>query len=209
MQQFKVDDRVVYTGAYTSYLVGKKGTVVGLLRPDSVEVLFEGDVWPHGVKPENISLESQQEPPKTVNTKKLYLIASLRNEEVIKVHKQLEQSLPGVEVFSSWFAAGPEADDFWRDYEQGLGRSYEEALQGYAAKHVFEFDKHHLDTSDGAVLLLPAGKSGHLELGYMAGKGKVTGILLDNPDRWDVMNLFADVVTEDLGKLVQTLKEKL
>jgi nucleoside 2-deoxyribosyltransferase len=39
---------------------------------------------------------------------------------------------------------------------------------------------------------MPAGKSGHLELGYVSGKGKPTYVLFDHePERWDVMYQFA------------------
>ena len=97
-----------------------------------------------------------------------------------------------MEVFDDWFAAGPEADDCWRSYEKAKGHTYPEALKGYAANHVFDFDLHHLKRVDGAVLVYPAGKSAHLELGYVAGQGKPTFILLDQePDRFDVMLQFA------------------
>jgi nucleoside 2-deoxyribosyltransferase len=140
---------------------------------------------------------------------KVYVIGSLRNPQVLDVTLAIEKALP-VEVFSDWLAAGPEADDKWKEYEQARGRTYEEALRGYAARNVFAFDKHHLDTSDAAVLVYPAGKSGHLELGYMAGRGKPTAILLDaDYDRWDVMLNFADIVTRDIDTLVSGLKEHL
>jgi nucleoside 2-deoxyribosyltransferase len=101
----------------------------------------------------------------------------------------------GFDVFDDWMAAGPEADDFWKKYEIGRGSSYADALLGHAARHVFEFDKYHLDRCDAAVLVLPAGKSGHLELGYVAGTGKPTFILLDGQDtRFDVMYQFATKV---------------
>lgn len=119
----------------------------------------------------------------------IYLIGSLRNEQVPVVGSKLRSI--GWEVFDDWFGAGPHADDAWRDYEKGRGRSYQEALRGYAAKHVFAFDKYHLDRCDAALLVLPAGRSGHLELGYQSGRGKRTYILLDDPERWDVMVQFA------------------
>lgn len=134
----------------------------------------------------------------------LYLIGSLRNPEVTKIGQVIRER--GHEVFDDWFAAGPEADDKWKEYEQSRGRSYTEALQGHAARHVFDFDLHHLERCDGAVLVLPAGKSGHLELGYMVGRGKKCFILLDNPDRWDVMNLFA---TLNGGAVVSSVDELL
>src|ERR1041385_5062405 len=100
----------------------------------------------------------------------LYLIGSLRNPAVPALGEALRAH--GHEVFDDWYAAGPEADDKWKEYEVSRGRSYREALKGHAAKHVFEFDLHHLNRCDGCVLVLPAGRSGHLEFGFMCGKGK-------------------------------------
>lgn len=139
--------------------------------------------------------------------KKLYLIGSLRNEGIPGIAKQIRAEVEGLEVFDDWYAAGPEADDYWKIYERDRGRDYETAITGYAARHVFNFDKHHLDTSDAAILVLPAGKSGHLELGYMAGRGYRTYILLDEEDiRWDVMYQFAGVVTSNLQEIINDIK---
>lgn len=136
----------------------------------------------------------------------IYLIGSLRNTEVPRIAEKLRKE--GHEVFDDWFAAGPEADDKWRDYEKGRGRSYLEALTGHAARNVFAFDYRHLTTADCVVLVLPAGKSGHLELGWALGQGKCGYILLDNPDRWDVMYQFADGVFDTFdGLRLQLLKD--
>jgi hypothetical protein len=133
----------------------------------------------------------------------LYLIGSLRNPQVPIVAEQLRTA--GHEVFDDWFAAGPEADDKWRDYERQRGHSYIEALAGFAAEHVFYFDLRHLTRCEAAVLLLPAGRSGHLELGYFLGTGKPGYILLDDPERWDVMYKFADGVFYDIQELIHVL----
>lgn len=120
----------------------------------------------------------------------IYLIGSLRNARVPLMASLLRDQ--GHDVFDDWYAAGPEADDKWRDYEQGKGNDLVAALDGYAAKHVYEFDLSHLKRCDAGILLLPSGRSGHLELGFMAGLGKKTYILLDGePDRYDVMYRFA------------------
>lgn len=137
---------------------------------------------------------------------KLYLIGSLRNPKIPEVHKLIETMNPNIEVFSGWFSAGPDADDKWRDYEKSLGYSFTEALKRPSAVNVFEFDKRHLLASDGALLVAPAGKSGHLELGWVARSGQWTGILLDNPDRWDVMMSFIDVVSDDLKTIVESIE---
>ncbi len=135
---------------------------------------------------------------------KIYVIGSLRNPEVPKIANIL-RSETGLEVFDDWYAAGPEADDKWKEYEQQKGLTYLQALRGFAARNVFQFDKRHLDEANAVILVLPAGKSGHLELGYCAGRGKRTYILLDTPDRWDVMYQFADVVTDKLDEIIKDL----
>lgn len=137
--------------------------------------------------------------------RKVYIIGSLRNPAIPAVAKHLRDALPGVEVFDDWYAAGPEADDHWKAYELARGRTYIEALAGHAARNVFAFDKRNLEDATDVVLVLPAGKSGHLELGYCAGKGKHTFVLLDDPDRWDVMYQFATAVVSDVDDLVDKI----
>ena len=135
----------------------------------------------------------------------IYLIGSLRNPEVPRVAQTLRSE--DFEVFDDWYAAGPEADDKWRDYEKARGHSYLEGLSGLAARNVYTFDRRNLDRSQAAVLLCPAGKSGHLELGYVIGTGKPGYILLESGvERWDVMYQFATGVFENVEQLVEQLK---
>lgn len=136
---------------------------------------------------------------------KLYLVGSLRNPRVPELANKIRAL--GYEVFDDWFAAGPEADDKWREYEERRGHTYAEALAGHAATHVFEFDRRHLEQSAVVVLVLPAGRSGHLELGYALGQGSKGYILMDDePDRWDVMYKFADGVFPTEGALLDQLQ---
>ena len=94
--------------------------------------------------------------------KTIYLIGALNNWKVITLAKELRTL--GFEVFDDWISPGPEADNYWRKFEKLRGSTYKQALNNYAAKHIFEFDKFHLDRCDIGILLMPAGKSGHLEL---------------------------------------------
>jgi len=122
--------------------------------------------------------------------KQIYIIGSLRNEKIPHIAKQLRGL--GFNVFDDWFSPGPEADEFWRKYEKVRGSTYKEALRNAAGTHVFEFDKFHIDESQIGVLIMPAGKSGHLELGYMIGQGKPCFVFFEeDPERWDVMHQFA------------------
>jgi hypothetical protein len=135
----------------------------------------------------------------------VYLIGSLRNDRIPDIGNTLRAE--GFDAFDDWYGAGHEADDKWRDYENLRGRDHKSALYGFAARHVFAFDKHHLDRCDLAVLVMPAGKSGHLELGYFVGTGKPGFILFDAvPERYDVMHNFATDVFHSEEALVEGLK---
>jgi len=78
------------------------------------------------------------------------------------------------------------------------------------AQHIFDFDHKHLLEADIGVLLMPAGKSGHMELGFLARGGIPTYILLpEDSDRWDVMYRFVTQVFMDKELLLERLKTHL
>ena len=138
--------------------------------------------------------------------KHVYIIGALKNEQIPIIAKELTNE--GYKVFSDWHNPGPEADMHWQKHEEFKGTSYKEALNGPHVETVFYYDMAYLDLCDIAILVLPAGKSGHLELGYVAGKGKKTFILLDKePDRYDIMTKFATGVCNNLEELKEELKK--
>ena len=137
--------------------------------------------------------------------KSIYVIGSLKNDEITKVSKLLREQ--GFEVFDDWKAPGPDADDYLRDYYRERGLTYSEILGSHGVQHVFNFDKFHLDRCDCALLVMPAGKSGHLELGYTVGKGKPGFILMDQePERVDVMHSFATKVFMNKEEMIEYFK---
>lgn len=106
--------------------------------------------------------------------------------------------------------SAPEADDFWRKYEKVRGSTYKEALNNWAGKHVFEFDNFHVKRSHIGILCMPAGKSGHMELGVMMGQGKPCFVYFDKePEKWDVMYQFAMESGGDVCFNFDDLKEAL
>ena len=156
-----------------------------------------------GHSPQEIANRAMPVP--AAKTSSIYIIGSMRNPRVPLVAKALREL--GYDVFDDWYSVGPEADDKWQEYEKERGRSFAEALNGYHAEHVFNLDLHHLDRCDAAVLVAPAGKSAHTELGYMRGSKKPTFYLLDGePERFDIMIRFASggVFTE-----LEALKARL
>lgn len=149
--------------------------------------------------------EAEEYHAKACAAKQVYVIGSLRNKQVPLVAQAIRAA--GYNAFDDWYAAGPEADDHWKTYEEAKGSTYREALSGAAAKNVFAFDKRNIDASAAAVLVLPAGKSGHLELGYVAGTGKPTFVLFENEvDRWDVMYQFATEICIGVPELLGAIK---
>ena len=134
----------------------------------------------------------------------IYVIGSLRHPRTREVAAALRAYC--LDVVDDWHAAGPEADDIWQQYEQERGRSFREALRGRHAKMVLDFDRGWLDRCTAAVLVMPAGKSGHTELGYVLGQRKPGYILLEHePDRWDVMYGLATNLYYHIDDLVKEL----
>lgn len=133
----------------------------------------------------------------------VYLIGSLRNPEIPEIGNALRKA--GHDVYDDWFAGGREADDEWQKYEYVRGRDYISALDGWHAQQVFENDLKHLNRAEVGILVLPAGKSAHLELGYLIGQGKPGYILLNaEPERFDLMYRF---VLMSKGRVCVELKE--
>lgn len=136
--------------------------------------------------------------------RKIYLIGSLRNPDIQATAEVLR--FAGHEVFDDWYAAGPKADDEWQAYERTRGRSYTRALNGRHARSAFAHDKKWLDWADTGVLVLPAGKSGHLEIGYLVGRGADCHILMDGePERFDLMYRFVSGVWTNMNDLIVAL----
>lgn len=87
--------------------------------------------------------------------KVIYIIGSLKNKKIPFIAKEIRKL--GFEVFDDWFSPGPDADDYWRKFEKIRESTYKEALNNWAGKHIFEFDKHHIDRSDIGILVMPCG----------------------------------------------------
>ena len=136
----------------------------------------------------------------------IYVVGSLRNPTIPEIGNALEAI--GWEAFTDWHAAGPEADDYWQKHERARGRNYREALRGYHANHVFDFDYRHLNRSCAGLLVLPAGKSCHLELGYLRGQRKqIYALFQEEPKdgRWDIMYNFCEEVFFTMEEMLKEL----
>ena len=136
--------------------------------------------------------------------KVIYLIGALVNPYIPKLANKIRAL--GYDCFDDWWSASEIADKWFDDYRKQRGLNYKDALASWASQHIFSFDKKHLDRADIVILVMPAGKSGHLELGYSIGRGKTGYILfLEEPEKLDQMHNFADEIfmsEEDLLKVL-------
>ena len=138
----------------------------------------------------------------------IYIIGSLRNKNVPIIANKIRKINKEWEIFDSWIAPGPHADDYLRDYAKGKGLNSKETLKDWAATHIFAFDKKHIERSTDLVMVMPAGKSGHLELGWALGKGKRGYVLFDKePKRVDIMYQFATDIFFNFEELAEELKK--
>lgn len=137
----------------------------------------------------------------------VYLIGALKNQRIPDIGNLLRNQ--DYDVMDEWFTPGELADLNLQEYERRRGRTYSEALAGRAVQNIFWFDRSYIDLSDIVVLVMPAGKSAMLELGYAKGRGKQTAIFLDgvDPERYDIMPRFADQIFKTETDLIEGLSK--
>ncbi|GIO33236.1 hypothetical protein J2TS6_43770 [Paenibacillus albilobatus] len=161
------------------------------------------------VKKEEGAIRTLQivDPKKMDATRRIYLASSWKNAEHVMYIKGLLVSA-GFEVdafcdtdagrFVFSFDMLPDVDNL----------DARTVLEEPAVKRAFAEDKKWLDWADTVLLILPAGKSAHLEAGYAAGAGKKLVIYQDEFPRgeFDVMYGFADLISNDFQEIIQFLK---
>lgn len=88
----------------------------------------------------------------------------------------------------------------WEDVDEYLAMiEHPRAVEGFAA------DFAAMKRADTFVLVLPCGKSAHLELGWAVGAGKRTAILLEDPVEPELMYRMVDFIARDLPTLLRWL----
>jgi hypothetical protein len=79
------------------------------------------------------------------------------------------------------------------------------ALRHPIARRGFSWDMAALAICDACVLVMPCGRSAHLELGYAVGAGKWTAILQENSAEPELMYAMASLITHSLGEVRRRL----
>lgn len=96
----------------------------------------------------------------------------------------------------------PKGSD-WEEVDEYLRMiEHPRAIEGFKS----DFDA--MKNADTFVLVLPCGKSAHLELGWAVGAGKRTAILLENPVEPELMYKMVDYIAPSLFDLLGWLGVK-
>lgn len=95
-----------------------------------------------------------------------------------------------------------EIDPDWLAWE---AKAYVEALKHPVAEHGFRRDFDAMQRADAFVLVLPCGRSAHLELGWAIGAGKRTCILTRDGEEPELMAKMADHIATSLMDLLDWL----
>jgi hypothetical protein len=139
---------------------------------------------------------------------KIYVASSWRNVLQQGVVHLLRAA--GHEVYDFRRPAGPGSAGFsWRDldpeWERWTPAAYRDGLRHPVARDGFARDWSAMRAADAGVLVLPCGRSAHIEAGYFVGAGKPLYVLMAEPQEPELMYAMAAAVclsTDELLRLV-------
>lgn len=145
---------------------------------------------------------------------KIYIASSWKNQKrVLMLAERLEQE--GFEVDAFCRATDKRYSFHWSELvdteDELLNYDAIEMLTDPRTQRAFREDKKWLNWSDTVIMLMPCGRSSHLEAGYAKGQGKLLYIYgLFPKGEFDVMYGFADGLfrTEQIDSLVRTLRQQ-
>ena len=138
---------------------------------------------------------------------KIYLASSWRNEgqpDMVKFLRDL-----GHDVYD--FRNPPDQAGFrWEeihsDWQDWTPQRFHEALLHDRAIEGFQADYRAMIASDVCVLLLPCGRSAHLEAGWFCGMGRPVAFVMLSPNEPELMYKLGDVITS-MDELADWLEE--
>jgi len=137
---------------------------------------------------------------------KIYVASSWRNELQPGVVKALRDA--GHEVYDF---KNPTADDHgfaWSDidpdWQNWTNDQYIEALNHPIAQAGFDSDFKAMEWADTFVLVLPCGRSAHLELGWACGAGRKTFIILETMEP-ELMVKMCDHICTNVDQVISLI----
>lgn len=149
---------------------------------------------------------------------RIYVASSWRNEQHDDVVAQLEGI--GHQVFNyrrPWFRDSGFKWEQINDVQIGVDVRDWQSWPAYVTQDVlttsavaafgFLSDFRGMQWADTCVLLLPSGRSAHMEAGYMAGQGKRTVVYLRDGEEPDLMHLLATDLVTNFDELANLLSQ--
>lgn len=138
---------------------------------------------------------------------KIYVASSWRNEVQPEVVATLRKLGHDVYDFKNPMPTGggftwSNVDEDWQNWNVN---SYLQALCHPAAEAGFTSDYEAMQWADAFVLVMPSGRSSHLEAGWAIGQGKPTCILLASEQEPELMYKLATRIAVDMNQLREWL----
>ncbi|MCH7727340.1 MAG: hypothetical protein IH991_12795, partial [Planctomycetes bacterium] len=135
---------------------------------------------------------------------KVYVASSWRNEKQAGVVEALRHAEHEVYDFKNPAANDngfhwTEIDPNWKNWTPK--EFVEHLYTSRVAEKGFNNDMRALDWADACVLVMPCGRSAHLELGYAIGKRKMTVILVSDGEP-ELMYKMADLLTVNMSEVL-------
>ena len=93
-----------------------------------------------------------------------------------------------------------------REWLKWTPEKFRESLDHPVAREGFASDMEALASCDVCVLVLPCGRSAHLELGWAAGAGKRTAVLFTGPDEPELMYRMLEGVFVSIDEVLAFLR---
>jgi hypothetical protein len=138
---------------------------------------------------------------------KIYVASSWRNRQQPFVVSELR--LAGHEVYDFRNPAPGDAGFSWANmdpnWQSWTPEEFREALKHPLAEKGFGLDFQAMHWADTFVLVMPCGRSAHLELGWAEGAGKRTVILLSDGEP-ELMYKMADRICVSVEEVLECLK---
>jgi hypothetical protein len=141
---------------------------------------------------------------------KIYVASSWRNilqQHVVNMLRNVGHEVydfhhpePGNNGFK-WSEIDPAWQD-WTPKEFAANLDHPIALNGFA------LDYNAMEQADACVLVMPCGRSAHLEAGWMAGKGKLVVVLIEEKCEPELMYLLTDEICTSVDQLEWILEER-
>ncbi len=135
---------------------------------------------------------------------RVYVASSWRNERQPTVIAVLRDA--GHEVYDFRDSKGFHWSEIDPEWKKWTAESYRDSLHHPLAEQGYLSDYQNLQWADALVLVMPCGRSAHLELGWAVGASKKTAILLSDGEP-ELMYKMVDLIAVSLNEIAQWLSD--